>query len=149
MAPYLENITQKLGKVTEWAFLAKPFCAERRRGSKHNQPFSGYTWERCPVRESFELFPANRSEREPDLRHTHMYWFALTDTRYVKWEQIIFQQRTMPGGTFTGAMEALKPDYLVVDGYMQQYTFDDDFAPVQLTATLRAYPGQSRHSSEK
>ncbi len=125
VAPYLENITQKLGKVTEWAFwrnlsvlsvvvaVSIINLSPAMRGSDAQ----------------FEKVLSYFRQTVPSgslIYGTPTYWFALTDTRYVNWEQIIFQQRTMPGGTFTGAMEALKPDYLVVDGYMEQYTFDDD-----------------------
>ena len=54
------------------------------------------------------------------------FWLALPSTPYIDWEQITFRQRYVPGSTYTDAFETVKPDYFVIDGYMDLFMYDDN-----------------------
>jgi 4-amino-4-deoxy-L-arabinose transferase-like glycosyltransferase len=126
MAPYLEKITEKVGKITEWTFW-------------RNLIVIGI----IVVVGCINLYPAIHGNDEeyqkvlgylkqtiPDgslVYGSPTYWFAMKVTRYVNWEQILVQQKSTPSGTFSGAVETIKPDYLIVDGFMTEYTLDDDW----------------------
>ena len=124
-APYLDNITRKIGKLTEWTFwrnfvviglVVAAGCINLAPAIRGNDT-------------EFNKALAFLGQSIPNgslVYGAPTYWFALQDTRYVNWDQIVIQQRAMSGGTFTGAIEAIKPDYLVVDGFVAAFITDDD-----------------------
>jgi hypothetical protein len=125
IAPYVDSITQRIGKATEWAFwrnlivlstLAIIACinlAPAIRGSD------------AEFRQA-EAFLQEKIPTGSLVYGSATYWFALHDTRYVNWDQFINQQRAMPGGKFSDAVQALKPDYIVIDGFVAAFLTDDD-----------------------
>jgi len=124
VAPYIDHVTQKIGKVTEWAFwrnlavisaVIAIACINLSPAVLHNnndyEKVASYLQQTVPNGSLVYGSPA--------------YWLALSNTRYVNWEQLTLQQKAIPGGTFTDAVEAIKPDYLVVYSFMEDYTIDD------------------------
>ena len=67
-----------------------------------------------------------------------LYWFALPDSRYLSWEQLIYYQRYRPGSTLAEAFQALHPDYLILDGHIRAFMADKqaDLMPFQQTLFL-------------
>jgi 4-amino-4-deoxy-L-arabinose transferase-like glycosyltransferase len=53
------------------------------------------------------------------------YWFGLPDQRYLSWQQLVYYQRHAPGSTLGDAFQALRPDFLIVDPFMEIFISDD------------------------
>ena len=126
LAPYIVHITEKAGRIREWAFwrnvlvlsaitlVAVINLAPVLHGSDAEfQSVLSYLGQTIPKGSVVYGSPT--------------YWFALPDSPYIDWEQIVFRQRSMAGSTFTDAAQAIKPDYLVIDGFMEtSFIMDDD-----------------------
>jgi len=52
------------------------------------------------------------------------YWFAMTGERYLSWEQIIYYRRATPGSSVEEALTALRPDYMIIDRFMEGAIID-------------------------
>ena len=60
------------------------------------------------------------------------YWFARPDQNYLSWEQLVYYRRDTPGSTLQQAFTALRPDYFIVDDFVDGAIID----PSTTTATL-------------
>jgi 4-amino-4-deoxy-L-arabinose transferase-like glycosyltransferase len=129
LAPYVDYVTQKPGKITEWTFWRNVVVLSI-------VVVLGFTNLAPAIRGSdaeFRQAEAFLQEKIPTgslVYGSATYWFALHDTRYVNWEQLVLQQRTMPDATFTDAVQALEPDYITVDDFMQGFITDDDLCRI-------------------
>ncbi len=52
------------------------------------------------------------------------YWFGLYDHVYYSWEQLVYYQRYVQGSTLEDALQALRPDILIIDGHMSGFISD-------------------------
>lgn len=52
------------------------------------------------------------------------YWLGVPDRTYVSWEQLVYYRRYAPGSTVAEAVRAFRPDYFIVDPYIEQFIRD-------------------------
>ena len=72
VAPYLDNITQRIGKFTEWAFWRNLVVISVVVVVGCINLLPGHTRKRCRLREGAGLSAAEHSGREPGLRRTNI-----------------------------------------------------------------------------
>ncbi len=60
------------------------------------------------------------------------YWFALPEERFLSPEQIAYYQRYAPGSTVADALQALRPDFLILDRHVDRFIVDDREAMTEL-----------------
>ncbi len=53
------------------------------------------------------------------------YWFALPDASYFSWDDLAYRQRYYPGSTLEDAFRAVRPDYFIMDGWLDLFVTDD------------------------
>ncbi|MBF6612639.1 MAG: glycosyltransferase family 39 protein [Chloroflexi bacterium] len=53
------------------------------------------------------------------------YWFALPDASYLSWDDLAYRQRYYPGSTLEDAFRAVRPDYFIMDGWLDYFVTDD------------------------
>src|SRR5205814_9289667 len=51
-----------------------------------------------------------------------VYWFALPNERYLSWEQTLYYKRNSPGTTLGDALNALRPNYFILDRWLESLT---------------------------
>jgi hypothetical protein len=135
LAPYVALVTQKIGRVTQWAFWRSLFVVSALAAiSVINlaPAWNSNNGDYQKVASAFRQTIPNGSL----VYASPNFWLALPNTPYIDWEQILFRQRYVPGSTYTEAFEALKPDYFVIDGYMDVFVIDDSACQ----ATYREVP---------
>ena len=54
------------------------------------------------------------------------YWFDLTDVRYLSWVQLLNYQNLHPGTNVGDALNAIRPEVLVIDGARRKFILADD-----------------------
>jgi hypothetical protein len=55
---------------------------------------------------------------------SQIYWFGLYDHEYYSWEALVYYQRLFSGSTLTDALEAFRPDILVIDAQISRFVSD-------------------------
>ena len=53
------------------------------------------------------------------------YWFGLYEQDYYSWEALVYYQRMFPGSTLGDALEAFRPDVLIIDSQISGFITDD------------------------
>jgi 4-amino-4-deoxy-L-arabinose transferase-like glycosyltransferase len=54
-----------------------------------------------------------------------IYWFSMPEERYLSWEGIIFYERYAPGSTTEQSLQALHPDYFIIDGPIERFLWGE------------------------
>jgi hypothetical protein len=49
------------------------------------------------------------------------YWFELYEHRYLSWQQILIHAVLNPNSSIDTALNALRPDFLIIDDDLRQY----------------------------
>ena len=125
LAPYLNSIAQTGGKITGWTFWRNLLVLGIIVGSSVINLAVAMRDSNPDYRKVLSYI----GETIPDgsvVYGNPSYWFALPRNPYMNIEQIVFRQRYVPGSTFTDAVEAIKPDYLIIDGFVGQFVLDDE-----------------------
>jgi hypothetical protein len=126
LAPYLQHITQTIGKIGEWAFWRNILILGIVLSASVSSLAPAVRGSDAEFRKVLDYI--RQTVPNGSLVYgSPTYWFALPDTPYVIWEQIVFLQRYRSGSSFTDAIEEIKPDYLIIDGFMDVFVMDDKY----------------------
>ncbi|HEY7416047.1 MAG TPA: glycosyltransferase family 39 protein, partial [Ktedonobacteraceae bacterium] len=100
MSPYLDKITEKVGKMTEWAFWRNLIVISILVAVGCLNVYPAIHGSDAEYQKVLGLIKQT-IPAESLVYGSPTYWFALPNNHYVNWEQILFEQETMPDGTFS------------------------------------------------
>jgi 4-amino-4-deoxy-L-arabinose transferase-like glycosyltransferase len=53
-----------------------------------------------------------------------LYWLELRDRDYFSWEQLVYYRRAVPGKSLADALQAFRPDVLILDAQLASFVLD-------------------------
>ena len=63
--------------------------------------------------------------KDASVMGSQTYWFGLYEHPYLSWQSINGYQRFHPGSNFDDAIQVLRPDILIIDNHLRQFTVSD------------------------
>ena len=75
--------------------------------------------------------PAGRS-----LMGSQTYWLGVPHQPYYSWENLVYYQRCVPGSRLTDALQAQRPDYLLIDRHLEAFIVEDEGELTEYTRFL-------------